>query len=366
MSALRVDFPEWLHLVWVVLALLALGVYAQQRRRAALREFCDAHLLPRLAPRVGWGRALLRIALTGLTLLALTAGLLGPRWGEANQIVTRRGIDVMVVLDVSRSMLARDIAPDRLERAKLSIRDDLLPTLGGDRIGLILFAGVARLKCPLTSDYGFFRLALNEATPEAIPRGGSLIGDALRLAQKSFRSPVETHKIVLLLTDGEDQVSYPVEAARALWQESKIPVIAVALGDDREGARIPVRGSAGESYLEHQGEVVWSKSNFPILREIARSSDFDAFVPVGTRDFDLGKIFRERVVPSIEYNERSEQRRISRPARIHLFALAALALLTFDSLLRDGPRPLPAAKRARQAPRAAAGYAGSPCPGAGV
>ncbi|MFO0839630.1 MAG: VWA domain-containing protein [Phycisphaerae bacterium] len=338
MKSVAFDDLRWLNLLWGALAVAAIGAYGIWQRRCALRRFAEAPLLARLAPRWGWTRPLVRLALVAACLVVLTAGAVGPRWGDVERTVVRRGIDVMVVLDLSRSMLARDIAPNRLERAKLSIRDDLLPVLGGDRIGLIGFAGVAKLKCPLTSDYGFFRLALDELSPDAVPRGGTAIGDALRLAGKSFHSPIDTHKVVLLLTDGEDQESYPVEAAKALWEDQKVPVIAIALGDDREGARIPVRG--GDNYVEYKGETVWSKANFPILRAVAAASDFNAFIPAGTRNFDLGKIFRERVVPAIEFSERREQQRIRQPSRMHVFAVAALCLLALDSLLRDGPRPM--------------------------
>ena len=109
-------------------------------------------------------------AVTAVVLVLLTAAIIHPRWGEAEQQVASRGVDVMVCLDVSRSMLARDIAPNRLERAKVALRDDLLPTLAGDRVGLIAFAGVPRLKCPLTNDYGFFRLALDDIDTSSAPR----------------------------------------------------------------------------------------------------------------------------------------------------------------------------------------------------
>lgn len=300
--------------------------------------FASANLLGRLTAPVGWTRPLARLALIVLCLAFLVAAIIHPRWGEREQTVMRRGIDVMVLLDVSRSMLARDIAPSRLKRAKLSIRDDLLPALGGDRIGLIAFAGAGTLKCPLTHDYGFFRLALEDVNTTSSPRGGTLIGDAIRKADDAFDDSLDTHKVVLLITDGEDHESYPIEAATNLWSDHKIPIVTVALGDEREGARIPVRTERGEEYLTHDDQVVWSRANFDDLRRIARVSDLNAFVPVGTKNFDLGEIYRERIVPAIEYKERLETERVPLPSRYHAFALAALALLLLDSLLRDGPR----------------------------
>jgi Ca-activated chloride channel family protein len=339
MSGVEFDDLRWLHLLWVALVVAAAGVYGVWQRRRTLRLFAAARLLVRLAPTPGWGRGLLRVGLVALALASLTAAIIGPRWGEREQTVFRRGIDVMILLDVSRSMLARDIAPNRLERAKLSIRDDLLPALGGDRVGLITFAGVPTLKCPLTNDYGFFRLALDDVTTQSAPRGGTLIGDAIRKARDCFNSPLDTHKLVILITDGEDHESYPVEAARGMWQDQKIPIVAVALGDEREGARIPIEaGGGGEKYLEYKGDVHWSRADFDDLRKIAAVSDLNAFVPVGTRDFNLGEIYRERVVPAIQYREQAETERVPLPSQYHGFAVAALALLLIESFMRDGGR----------------------------
>lgn len=335
MSGVTFDGFGWIHLVWVAAGLLAIGVYGVWQRRRAMRVFAALCVLSRIAPPTGWGRPLLRLGLATLCLLALTAAIMGPRWGQSEEKVVKRGIDVLVLLDVSRSMLARDIAPNRLERAKLSIRDDLLPALAGDRIGLITFAGVAALKCPLTSDYGFFRLALDEVSTNSSPRGGTLIGDAIRKAGQCFDDQLETHRVVLLITDGEDQESYPEEAARALWQEQKVPVVCVALGDERDGARIPVDPTA-QKFMEHGGQTVWSKANFGQLRRIADISDLRAFLPVGTRDFNLGDIYRSRIVPAIRYKELVGTEHVQQPSQYHPFALLALILLLLDSFLREG------------------------------
>lgn len=338
MHNLEFDDLRWLNLLWVVFLIAAAGVYGFWQRRRALRVFASANLIARLTTPVGWARPLARLALVVLSLTALVAAIIGPRWGEREQTVVRRGIDVMILLDVSRSMLARDIAPNRLERAKISIRDDLLPALGGDRIGLIAFAGAASLKCPLSHDYGFFRLALQDVSTTSCPRGGTLIGDAIRKAAEAFDDSLDTHKVILLITDGEDHESYPLEAAVNLWNDLEVPVVAVALGDEREGARIPVETDRGEEYLTYRDKVVWSRADFDELRRIAAVSELNAFVPVGTRNFDLGEIYRKTIVPAIEYQEQAETERVPLPSRYHAFATAALILLLMASFMRDGPR----------------------------
>lgn len=336
MYGVSFDEMKWLNLLWAALGVGALAVYGTWQRRRALAAFAQHRLLARLAPRVGWLRPLSRAALIVVALGLLTLAIMHPRWGEAQQRVMRRNIDVMVVLDVSRSMLARDIAPNRLDRAKLSIRDDLLPALGGDRIGLMVFAGTPSLKCPLTTDYGYFRLALADVDTSSTPRGGTLIGDALRRAGEAFDKKVDSHKIVLLITDGEDQLSYPVEAATALWNDYKIPVVAVALGDERQGARIPVRDGK-EEYLEYKGETVWSRANFDDLRRIAALSPQHGFVGVGTRNFDLGEIYR-RVAGNIRAEEQVSTEKVRLPSRYYPFALAALGLVLLESFIRESPR----------------------------
>jgi Ca-activated chloride channel family protein len=332
------DDLRWLNLLWAVLLVAALGVYGFWQRRRALRMFASPRLLGRLAAPVGWTRPLTRLALIVLCLTSLVAAIIGPRWGERDQKVVRRGIDVMVLLDVSRSMLARDIAPNRLERAKVSIRDDLLPALGGDRVGLITFAGLPTLKCPLTHDYGFFRLVLKDVTTKSSPRGGTLIGDAIRKAAEAFHDSLDTHKVVVLITDGEDHESYAREAAVNLWNDLEVPIVTIALGDEREGARIPIQTERGEEYLQDEDGPIRSFADFDRLRRIAAVSNLNAFVPAGTRNFDLGEIYRKIIVPAVEYQQQTEIERVPLPSQYHVFAAAALILLLVDSFLRDGPR----------------------------
>jgi len=341
MSDVSFDNLHWLNLLWAVLGVAAVGVFGIWRRRRALRTFADAPLLGRLTVSGGWLRPLTRLALIVVGLTCLVAALIGPRWGAETQMLLRRNIDVMILLDVSRSMLARDIAPSRLERAKLAIRDDLLPTLGGDRVGLIAFAGVPSLVCPLTSDYGFFRLALADVSTQSTARGGTLIGDAIRKAGALFEeSKLDSHKMILLITDGEDQESYPVEAAASVAKDQSIPIIALALGDPEQGARVPVpaaAGEKGETFLEYQGQPVRSKADFATLEQVAHASEQGKLIAVGTSNFDLGDIYR-RVAEAVRSAEERESRTVRQPSQYHPFAVVALLLVLWDSCLREGPR----------------------------
>ncbi len=355
MSGIEFDDLRWLNLLWLVPVITATGLWGLWQRRRAVARLVSADLAPRLAPPVSWSRGVLRQALIGATLLALVAAAVGPRWGEAHEKYVRRGVDLMILLDVSRSMLARDVPPSRLERAKIALRDDLLPVLAGDRVGLIAFAGTASLVCPLTRDYGFFRLALHDVSPETIPRGGTLIGDAIRRADEAFDDPLDTHRIILLITDGEDQESFPVEAARALWEERRIPVISISIGDEREGARIPIMRNGRIEYLRHKGKVVWTRARSEQLEQIARISPMHGLIRVGTKDFNLGEIYTRRILPLLDVRERRASERVSRPSKSYLFAWTALALLALDSLiglelrLRRAGNPSPETRALRPA-----------------
>ncbi|MDX2197603.1 MAG: VWA domain-containing protein [Phycisphaerae bacterium] len=339
LSWLQFDSLRLWPLIWVAVLVGAIGLFGLLRRLCDLRRFADAALLPRLSPRGITLRRGVQLALQFGSLALLSIALLGPRWGESTERVFTRNIDVMVLLDVSRSMLARDIAPNRLERAKLAIVEDLIPALAGDRVGVMAFAGVPRLVCPLTDDYGFLRLAAAEIDPLSSPRGGTCIGDAIREGAKALITQLDTHKVLLLITDGEDHECFPVEAAQGVWKDHEIPVIAVALGDEREGSRVPVSTENAGKFLEHEGQTVWSKANFDDLRKIAAVSNLNAFVPVGTRNFNLGDVYRERIVPALRAKETARDASNVTPARFHWFALPALALLLLEALLRESSLP---------------------------
>ncbi|MHC4947804.1 MAG: VWA domain-containing protein [Planctomycetota bacterium] len=335
---IRFNQLDALHWLWVVLAVVAVMAVGGARRRRRLDRFARRATLARLAPGAGGARRAARAGLVVAALLALVAALLDPRWGLKYEEVEQQGIDVMVVLDVSRSMLAEDAAPSRLERAKQMILD-LCDTLAGDRVGLVTFAGLPTLECPLTVDYGAVRLSLQEVRPRTAARGGSLLGDALRLAGESFTDEVEDYKAVIVFTDGEDHGSYPVEAARRLREERGIRVYTVGLGDGGRGARIPVETEGRRLYLTHDGQEVWSRMDADLLRELALAAD-GAFVPAGTRSVDFARIYTDRIEPVTK--RRFESARIRRrEARYQWFAGLALLLLLVESALTDGRTAAP-------------------------
>jgi len=326
--------------LWWVLAAVAaaagLYLYGFWRKRRALRAFASDNVLVRLMPHVSGSRQAAKAWLTIAALVCIGSALLGPRWGTYWQQVQQKGIDIMVVLDVSRSMLAEDVAPNRLERAKLDL-EDLLTILEGDRIGLITFAGVPVLKCPLTPDYGFFRLILDDVDITASPKGGTLIGDAIRLAARSFDDKIKKHKVILLITDGEDHDSYPLEAAKDAYEQHGIRIYTVGLGDATQGTRIPVRKVGGKTlYLTYEGQEVFSKMNPTVLQEIAVLTR-GAYVPAGTRSIDLDEIYKQHIA-KLEQREFTERKVERRRARFQWFVAAGLVLLLAETCLPERRR----------------------------
>jgi Ca-activated chloride channel homolog len=321
------ETPKLLLALWLVPLLAFLLVAAQRRRRATANRFADRAMVGRLMPALRGPRPWIKggAVLVGLTCLIMAAA--RPRFGTYFEEVVQRGVDVFILLDVSKSMLAEDVSPNRLERAKSDIRD-LLNKLGGDRVGLIVFSGAPVVKVPLTTDQGFFRMALDEVGPQSAPRGGSLIGDAIRKALESMDPQRDRSRVIVLITDGEDQDSFPEQAAEQA-AERGVKIIAVGLGDSGEGARIPVRDEAGQlRYVRHEGQEVWSKMDERLLKQIALATS-GAYIPAKTRAYDLGRIYEDHLA-GLTGGEIKEEKRKRYQEQFQLFACLGLGFLLVE------------------------------------
>lgn len=332
MDELRFDNFERLHLLWAVPALAAVVWYGFWRKRRDLAGFATLNLVGTLTSGVSRGKQFVKAALVLAGLICLVAAAIGPRWGYEYEEVQQKGIDIMVALDVSRSMLARDVVPSRLERAKQDIRD-LLSALGGDRIGLLTFAGTATLTCPLTTDYSFFRLALDEVDTRSASRGGTRLGDAVTKAISCFDDRIQKYKAIVVISDGEDHDSDAVAAARAAVEEHGIKVFTIGLGDAAEGRRIPITRDGQDVYLVHDGQEVWSKLNSRLLEAMARAGG-GAYVPAGTASIDLDRIYNRYIGPQ-QKREFGANRVKRYYARYQWFAGAALVLIVFSGVLSE-------------------------------
>ncbi len=334
MLDLDLAHPERVHLLWAVAALLAALLALDARGRDALDRFVSSAMQRRLAVGPSRLRRVLRIALVALALVLAVIALLRPQSRSTESTEAREATaEVMVVLDVSRSMLAEDVAPSRLERAKAEVTE-LVAALPGHRVGLIAFAGRASVLCPLTPDRGFFRLVLRTAGPDAVTRGGTEIGTALRAAIEGFE-PGGGAKLIVLLTDGEDHESYPLDAAKEA-AAAGVRIVSIGFGDEA-GSEIPIVDpdtGARESLRDRDGRVVVSRLDGETLRAIALETD-GAYVPAATGVLDLESIVRRHVEPLLTAGAASAVRTV-RAERYQGFLLAAMLAIVGAVLLGSG------------------------------
>src|SRR5438105_1672364 len=259
------------NILWLLIllppGLLAFFWWSERTRQELVRKFIQARLLPSLTVGISPLRQKLRAgALVGAVICLLLA-LARPQWGFDWQEVKQRGLDIVVAIDTSKSMLAEDIAPNRLARAKLAALD-LMQQAKSDRLGLVAFAGSAFLQCPLTIDDAAFRQSVEALDVNAIPEGGTALAEAIDTAATAFKEG-DNHKVLVLLTDGEDQDSDALQAAKKAG-EAGVQIFTIGIGS-AEGEILRVKDAKGRSdYIrDDQGNVVKSHLNEAILREIA-------------------------------------------------------------------------------------------------
>jgi Ca-activated chloride channel family protein len=334
---MRFQDLELLLLLWVVPVLIGIFVYGGYRRRQALTRFAAANLLPLLNTSLSYP---VRRWKAGLIVAAFAFGVVAvsrPAWNPIPKKVERRGRDVVFILDVSKSMLAEDLVPNRLERAKLAIVD-VVDRLAGDRVGLLVFAGNGVVKCPLTMDYGFFRMMLADVGNDSVSRGGTMIGDAIRTAMDEVFDDVEKqYKDIILITDGEDHDSFPVEAATAAGQEG-IRLIAIGIGDEDQGRRIPITDQAGHrSFLKYQGQEVWTKLDGDTLRKMVNATPGGRYLNVATGTIDLGEVYSKLVATAEK--KKLESMTVQRyEEKYQIFLGAMFALLSIEILVSERKR----------------------------
>ena len=266
---------------YMLFALLAIPMlagfawWAFRRRSAAIRRIGEPALVALLSATAGGPMRRVRLALWSVGVVLLTVALARPQWGSDIEIVETRGLQIMVVLDVSRSMLAADIEPTRLDRAKLEVAD-LISRLDGDAVGIALFSGASFVQLPLTTDYATARAYLNNARPSAITRQGTVIGEAIETATIGFSDKRESQKVIVIMSDGEihdeENAPDPVEAARQAAGDGTV-IYTVGFGSP-DGAPVPRHDEQGNligPHLDKQGNPVVSRLDESLLQQIAEA-----------------------------------------------------------------------------------------------
>ena len=330
MSGLRIESPEMAWLLFAVPLLVILHAYAFYRRRRSLARLAGAVGRQNLA--ANGSRRIANAAIATVAVVLLAAALCRPSWNDALLPVQGGGRNVLFVVDVSRSMLARDVSPNRLERAKLAI-GDMVAAMNGERVALVAFAGDAALKCPLTMDYGFFDLALKDLSRESVPRAGSSIGAGIRKACELMSEDEGRFADIVLVSDGEDLGGDPLEAAKEAADRG-IRIIAAGIGDQVAREPIPVPDDpGGRGFLTWNGAEVRTRLDWALLERLAAATPGGKYIDLGRGNPDLKNVFQETKGPSGDSQPTRTIRR--RQERFQLFLALALLLLCIEPLFGE-------------------------------
>ena len=299
--------------------------FLRARREKALKK------ITLNVPKAGFSGLQMALIVSGLFLTLFAAS--RPQWGKTMEKSIERSRNVVVVIDVSRSMLAEDVRPNRLERAKADVAD-LIDSLSGDRCALVAFRRTGVTICPLTTDHGFLRSALEQISPESAPRGETDLGSAIHAALDALDPAADDHNAIIIISDGGDLRGEALNFA-AEAKKRGIPIFTVGIGDPKKGSPIP--DESGHGQQKHNGEVVKVKLEESALNAIAAASKGGRYVPLttaGTAETTLGAIYRRflRQVAAKEQNEESE--RVAE--RYQWFLVPGLALLIVGAAFSKG------------------------------
>ena len=328
------QFAFWniLYLLWFLPVVLFLLFWSQKKRMKRLAAFSTFRLPDLMKHRISSPRVWIKGVFLMLAFILLVLSLARPRWGYEWKEVPKGGVDILVALDLSTSMLATDITPSRLERAKREVLD-LLNLLEGDRIGIITFAGIVHNHCPLTSDYRLAHLFVNRISTDLMPVQGTKIGDAVNGAidtLEKYSKADSQGKAIILITDGEDHETKPLEAA-AKAKEKGIRLFVIGIGGE-EGAPIPL--SDGGFKKDLNGQMILSKLDEQTLKQMALTTG-GIYVRSTSGDMDLDYIYKQGIRQNVaDATYGSDKQRIWYE-RYQWFVLAAFLLLLLEFLFND-------------------------------
>ncbi len=333
---------EEVRMLWLMLLTLPILIlflwWAWLKKKLLISEFVKSRLLASLTLGVSWKKQNIRSGLLVFVVALLFISLARPQWGFTWQEATQRGLDIVVAVDTSKSMLASDLTPNRLQRARLAALD-LMELAKQDRLGLVAFAGSAFLQCPLTLDNQAFQQSVEILSPDVIPQGGTSIAEAIESALTAFDEENNNYKAIIILTDGEDHEQGAVAAARKAL-DAGCQVFTVGLGTP-EGELIQIVGDDNQrSFLkDEEGNAVKSRLNETLLQEIAQAGNGSYILmrDAGT----LSTLYRTNLepLPKSELSSRLVRQYIERFQWPLGLAILILAAEMFISDQRKVPRP---------------------------
>jgi len=332
---LRILDPAWLFVAPLGLAAGAFAVFRSWQRVQRVRRLVPQDRAERVLPGTGATQAMVRGSALGTALFLLFVAAAGPQCGERTEIVKRSGVDLVIALDASTSMLARDVKPSRIERARAEI-SALLDVLRGDRIGIVAFAGEAFVQCPLTIDYSAAKLFLRAVDPAGMPQQGTAIAAALDEARRLLEggSRGGAAKAVLLVSDGEDQEGAALDAAKALG-DAGIRVYSVAVGT-QPGAPIPLTDAKGAMTgykKDSRGQPVLTRADASMLQDIAATAGGKLLEGSGG---DLGILQLVSELEKLQKGELESRLSVQYADRSAQVAWPAFLLLCAAAMLGEG------------------------------
>ena len=329
----RFAHPELLYLLIVIPLLIVFYVVMIRRKKKAIAEFGNPELLGPLMPLLSFKRGTWKFVMLMLALLFVIVGVAGPQFGSKLQQVKKKGVELMIALDVSNSMMAQDIKPSRLEKAKRLI-SKLVDGMENDKVGMIVFAGDAFTQLPITSDYISAKMFLESINPSLISKQGTAIGAAISLAARSFTPQEGVGRAIVVITDGENHEGGAVEAAKEAAKKGiQVNVLGVGLPD---GAPIPIEGS-NDFRRDREGNVIVTRLNEAMCQEIAKVGN-GIYVRVDNSNSaqkainqEINKMAKSDVESKV-YTEYNEQ--------FQVIAWMILLLLLVEMLILDRKNPL--------------------------
>ena len=330
MEMFRFAHPEYFWGLLLIPFLTALFIFSRVMRKRALKKFGEPEIMKILMPSVSGIRPVFKFILLMLALSLLIAGTARPQFGSKLKQVKRQGVEIVIALDVSNSMMAEDITPNRLERAKRAI-DRLISKLKDDKIGLIVFAGDAYTQLPITSDYNSAQLFLASVSPQIVPKQGTAIGAAISMAMRSFTPNPESSKAIIIITDGENHEDDAVAAAE---EASKNGIVVHTIGMGLpQGAPIPAEGkSQGEYRRDREGKIVISRLDEVTLERISAAGG-GIYLRANTAQVGLDELFDE--INKMQKTEMEARMFSEYEEQFFYFFAAGLILLLLEFLILE-------------------------------
>lgn len=329
---MRFNNPNYLLLIFFIVFFCFFEFFRLGCNRRIFLRFLDLRVKDKMVSAINTRNRKMKIISRTLVLLLIVLALARPQWGARWQEASTEGLDIVIAVDVSKSMLAEDVLPSRLERCKLAL-GDFLKKLKGDRIALVAFSGAAFIQCPLTSDYSGFRLALSDLDADIIPREGTSIAEAIEEGLKAFEANNPSSRVLIVITDGEDHQGR-LKTALLKAKEMKVKIFPIGIGTV-EGELIKLTDERGESYYlkDKSGNVVKSRLNETVLREIAQDSG-GVYVTANAIEFGLDYLFEKKIsqLQKVKTNEKMEKVYIE---RFQIPLALAILLLCFEPCLRE-------------------------------